>query len=431
MSISASVVTSGAVLLLVMFLGYAIYRRLTSDSQPGLALYFSARFLLNRKEYRYFDKVILPTEDETTQIDHILVSRFGVFIVETLDLKGTVRGEINDSSWTLKADGNSQDIPNPVLSNARHIEALERIFGLRPEMIFPLMVFPAATDFESETIENVISVRDYRNFIQAKTEPLLGQFEVQELVDKIDKYIAETVEEKYLALSRHLDREGMRKIQRKLKRARPLSPIYKYAVIAVLLILFLGAAKKTFFSTHEPSKSNEANELSDQQEQAQKREELNKVYRIQDSAGRTKFTNVATSTNAKLVDVEAEMKSSLSVEMVEDRVIVPVTIGNNGMEKHTSVVVDRSSSRTVLSREIAEFLQAEKVGVSRYRIGGRSIPMEMRKAAYIKIGSIIEDDFIFLAFTERNQLNRGILGLDFIDKHPFEIDERRKLLIWQ
>ncbi len=431
MSISSSVLTSGAVLILVIFLSYAIYRRLKSDSQPGLALYFSARFLLNSKEYRYFDKVILPTEDETTQIDHIIVSRFGVFIVEALGLKGSVRGEKNDSSWTVKSDGNSQDIPNPVLSSAKHIEALERIFGLRPEMIFPLLVVPATTDFESETVDNVISVRDYRNFIHSKKEPLLGEFEVQELVDKMDNYITEIVEEKYLSLSQHLDKKGMRKIQRKLKRSRPLSPIYKYAVIAVLLILFLGAAKKTFFSTHEPSKSNEIKELSYQQEQAQKREELNKVYQIQDSEGRTKFTNVATSTNAKLVDVEDELKSSLSVEMVEDRVILPVTIGNNGMEKHTSVVVDRSSSRTVLSREIAEFLQAEKVGVSRYRMGGKTIPMEMRKAAYIKIGSVIEGDFIFLAFTEKNQRNHGILGLDFIDKHPFEIDEKRNLLIWQ
>ena len=44
-------------------------------------------FLLNRfldkQQYQLIKNVTLPTEDGTTQIDHIVVSQFGIFVVET------------------------------------------------------------------------------------------------------------------------------------------------------------------------------------------------------------------------------------------------------------------------------------------------------------------------------------------------------------
>ncbi len=39
-----------------------------------------------------FKNVSLPTEDGTTQIDHVLVSEFGVFVVETKNMKGWIFG---------------------------------------------------------------------------------------------------------------------------------------------------------------------------------------------------------------------------------------------------------------------------------------------------------------------------------------------------
>ena len=431
MSIPASFFISGAILVLLLLISYALIRRLRNGVQEELLLHLTARFFLNKKDYRYINNLILPTEDETTQIDHILVTRFGIFLVETINLKGSVRGQKNDPRWTLHGNGDTQEIPNPLLSSARHVHALERIFGLRPEMIFPLIVSTADTEFKSEKVDNVIPVRGYRDFICSKKEPLLGDFEVKDLIAKTDKYIFETVRENYLSHGKNLDQEGMGKIRRKLKRSRPVSPVYKYAVIVVFLILFLSFAKKTFFSPQEPSGQTEVAELRQQQEQSRKREELNRVYQVQDSEGRTTFTNVATSADARLLDSGAEGKPSLPVQIVDDQVIVPVTLGNNGVEIHTSVILDRNSSRSLFTREVADFLKAEEVGVTRHRMGEIFIPMESRKVSYLKIGSIVENEFVFLAFADQNQYRRSILGRDFIDKHPFEIDEKRKLLIWK
>ena len=42
---------------------------------------FYTKLLLDKKDYHLIKNVTLPTDDGTTQIDHIIVSVFGVFVV--------------------------------------------------------------------------------------------------------------------------------------------------------------------------------------------------------------------------------------------------------------------------------------------------------------------------------------------------------------
>jgi len=46
------------------------------------------KFSLDKNVYRLIKNVTIPTNGGTTQIDHVIVSRFGVFVVETKNLRG-------------------------------------------------------------------------------------------------------------------------------------------------------------------------------------------------------------------------------------------------------------------------------------------------------------------------------------------------------
>ena len=46
-----------------------------------------ARWQLDKQHYHLIKNVTLPTEDGTTQIDHIIVSVYGVFVVETKNIQ--------------------------------------------------------------------------------------------------------------------------------------------------------------------------------------------------------------------------------------------------------------------------------------------------------------------------------------------------------
>ena len=48
-----------------------------------------------------FDNVILKTLDGTTQIDHIIISIYGIFVIETKDYKGWIFGDICQSFFPI------------------------------------------------------------------------------------------------------------------------------------------------------------------------------------------------------------------------------------------------------------------------------------------------------------------------------------------
>ena len=51
-------------------------------------------------DYHLMNHVTIRMEDGTTQIDHVLVSRFGVFVIETKHYKGWIFANAKQANWT-------------------------------------------------------------------------------------------------------------------------------------------------------------------------------------------------------------------------------------------------------------------------------------------------------------------------------------------
>lgn len=62
----------------------------------------AAKIRLPKDTYHPIHNVTLPTQDGTTQIDHVFVSRFGIFVVETKNMKGWIFGGEWQAQWTQK-----------------------------------------------------------------------------------------------------------------------------------------------------------------------------------------------------------------------------------------------------------------------------------------------------------------------------------------
>ena len=78
------------------------------------AVNVSAKLLLDKERYHLIKDVTLPTTDGTTQIDHIIVSIYGVFVVETKNMKGWIFGSPQQKTWTQKIYKHSQKFQNPL-----------------------------------------------------------------------------------------------------------------------------------------------------------------------------------------------------------------------------------------------------------------------------------------------------------------------------
>src|SRR4051812_46962727 len=51
-------------------------------------------------DYHLLNHITIQLEDGTTQVDHILVSRFGVFVIETKDYSGWIFANSKAATWT-------------------------------------------------------------------------------------------------------------------------------------------------------------------------------------------------------------------------------------------------------------------------------------------------------------------------------------------
>lgn len=145
-----------------------------------------AKWKLDKDVYHLLKNVTLPTEDGTTQIDHIIVSVYGVFVVETKNLKGWIYGSLQQKMWTQKIYRNTYRFQNPLHQNYKHTKTLQTLLDLEEQQLHSVVVFIGDSTFKTPMPENVTYGMGYIRYIQSKTERVLSPSQVLEISQKIE-----------------------------------------------------------------------------------------------------------------------------------------------------------------------------------------------------------------------------------------------------
>ncbi len=139
------------------------------------------RFRLDEQIYRRLHNVTIPSLDGTTQIDHILVSRFGVFVVETKNLRGWIFGSADQETWTQKIFRNSYKFQNPLRQNFKHLKGLEQMLEIPIDHIHSVIVFVGDSSFKTPMPANVTFAAGVIGYICSFTEVIFTEAQVEEL----------------------------------------------------------------------------------------------------------------------------------------------------------------------------------------------------------------------------------------------------------
>lgn len=129
------------VIILICFL---FFWRYTSSSRKGEKGEKLAGWYLEKlsSDYKLFSDLLLPTNYGTTQIDHVILSPFGVFVIEVKNMKGVISGHENSDKWTENIYGHKYEISNAVSQNKAHILALKSVFtGLSKVPFYSIICF--------------------------------------------------------------------------------------------------------------------------------------------------------------------------------------------------------------------------------------------------------------------------------------------------
>ncbi len=130
-----------------------------------------AHWQLDKQTYRRLHNVTLPMPDGTTQIDHIYLSRYGIFVVETKNMSGWIFGSERQAQWTQKLYKRTFKFQNPLRQNYKHLKALEAILGLSPEHLHSVITFVGSSAFKTEMPANVTQGIGFIRYIRSFQQP--------------------------------------------------------------------------------------------------------------------------------------------------------------------------------------------------------------------------------------------------------------------
>lgn len=134
-------------------------------------------------DYRVYNDLLIRDGSYTTQVDHIIISRYGVFVLETKNVHGKVYGSGNAEFWKqylpdrgYRRHGYTQEhqLRNPLWQNAGHIKSLRRLVFGNDIPVYGVVVFPQETGLYVEAEQPVLRMWDVVPYIKQYHDKVLS-----------------------------------------------------------------------------------------------------------------------------------------------------------------------------------------------------------------------------------------------------------------
>jgi hypothetical protein len=202
--------TTSLFLLLTLAIGYLLgrYRAATLQNYGEAWVCRELQANFSGPDYHLLNHITLKLKNGTTQIDHILVSRFGVFVIETKDYKGWIFANAKHATWTQVLYRLKFKFQNPIFQNMLHVRAVQDLLDfLPPEAIKSAVVFTGRAEFKTEMPSGVYTLSGLIDYLRTATEEVMSLNRVQFCVGRL--------ETARLAISGQTDLEHVKSLQRK------------------------------------------------------------------------------------------------------------------------------------------------------------------------------------------------------------------------
>lgn len=128
---------------------------------------------LPEQTYLQYHDLIIPTHNGTTQVDHVILSKYGVFVVETKHYTGWIFGSPNQAKWTQKIYKETFRFQNPLRQNFKHTKAVAALLNLPDMVIHSVIVFSGDCTFKTPMPNNVTTIRGHVKYVKGFTAEVL------------------------------------------------------------------------------------------------------------------------------------------------------------------------------------------------------------------------------------------------------------------
>lgn len=189
------------ILIIIAFFLLLIFAKRNSPKIKGKIGEFriaSRLLLLDQNNYIILNNVILRTKNEkTVQIDHIVISIYGIFVIETKNYKGWIFGNENSENWMQIIYREKNQFRNPVKQNWSHIYALKELLSDFPNAKFiPIVAFSINADLKkiNSSIPVIYETKILRTIEKESKEEILSHDEIEKIFRIIESSNIESKE---------------------------------------------------------------------------------------------------------------------------------------------------------------------------------------------------------------------------------------------
>ena len=128
---------------------------------------------LPKDKYLVINDLMIKMDDLTHQIDHVVISSYGIFVIETKQYNGYIFGNEYDKKWK---QNNKYYINNPIHQNYGHVKALEGILNISEDKFIPIVCIPSTAKIKVVSKNLVLGIYELIPEITKRTECIIEDY---------------------------------------------------------------------------------------------------------------------------------------------------------------------------------------------------------------------------------------------------------------
>ncbi len=140
---------------------------------------------LPEDSYRVLNDIMVNGEYGLTQIDHVVVSKYGIFVIETKNMKGKIYGGLRSKEGTKYSRVRKLEFENPTRQNYGHIKALEQITSLPSDIFYGIVVLAGSATLMFDGGDNVVYFRQLLPLIKSYQTEVLSPEQMAQIIGNI------------------------------------------------------------------------------------------------------------------------------------------------------------------------------------------------------------------------------------------------------
>lgn len=144
-----------------------------------------AKRFLPEQSYKAFHNIYLASGRGITQVDHIFVSQFGVFVVETKNMTGWIFGNERDRQWTQKIFQHTNRFQNPLRQNYGHMRVVASVARVPMRSVHSVVAFVGDATLMTPMPPNVTIGADFVHYIESFARAVFSESQVDTICELI------------------------------------------------------------------------------------------------------------------------------------------------------------------------------------------------------------------------------------------------------